>query len=82
MTQRISTDRKSGMDVKNLDMPLSAWEIAVIEMSLRHYAESYGLISNITKRLILNLADQVGEANTFNDLPANLRKLRERQNAE
>ena len=82
MAQRISTDRKSGMDVKNLNLPLSTWEMAVIEMSLRHYAENYGLISNVTKRWILNLADQVGEANTFNDLPANLLKLRERQNAE
>ncbi len=43
-------------------LPFNAWELVVIEQSLKFYADHYQGNSEITKRHTRNLADRISEA--------------------
>lgn len=48
---------------KSEKLPFNAWELAVIEVALRFYADHYGLNSALTQRQVRALADRIGGAN-------------------
>jgi hypothetical protein len=52
-------------------LPFTPWELAVIEIALRFYADNYQLNSDLVRRQVINLADRIGNTNPERYHPTN-----------